>query len=299
MHFNKNAIKPIKSLVIIIFLIAILITKSKSKLKILICTIAKQENKYIKEFVQHYHKLKINKIIIYDNNDINGEDLKDILKNYINYNFTQIINYRGIERPQRKAYNDCYTMNRYLYDWIAFYDVDEFLYIINYTNINKFLSLSKFKKCQSILINWKYYGDNDLLYYSPKPLSKRFIKSIYIANETQKFSKFYLSAAKTIVKGGLNITWGLLPHYLNNTINCRPNGNILIDYFSIPEYSFAYINHYITKSTEEFIERLSRGDVLLKVNDNYIKNRIKNYYFKFNNVTKEKIDLFKKKLNIN
>ena len=35
------------------------------------------ENKYIKEFVKHYEKLKITKIIIYDNNDINGENFEN------------------------------------------------------------------------------------------------------------------------------------------------------------------------------------------------------------------------------
>lgn len=54
--------------------------KPKSALKVLICTVAKQENKYIKEFVEHYEKLKFEKIIIYDNNDLNGENFNKILK---------------------------------------------------------------------------------------------------------------------------------------------------------------------------------------------------------------------------
>ena len=124
-------------------------------LKILLCTIAKEENKYIKEFVEHYQKLKVNKIIIYDNNDIDSENFTDILKNEISNNFVKIINYRGFEQPQIIALNNCYEKNNKRYDWIAFYDVDEFLHIINYTDLNKFMSLPRFKKCQSILINWK------------------------------------------------------------------------------------------------------------------------------------------------
>ena len=51
---------------------------------------AKNENKYINEFVEHYQKLKINKIIIYDNNNINGEKFDYILKKYIRNKFNRL-----------------------------------------------------------------------------------------------------------------------------------------------------------------------------------------------------------------
>ena len=129
------------------------------------CTIAKEENKYIIEFVNYYKNLNFNKIIIFDNNNINGEKFDIILKNYINNKFIKIINYRGIKRPQIKALNECYKKYNHNFDWIAFYDVDEYLYIKNYKNINNFLSLHKFEKCQSIIINWKYFGDSNKLFY--------------------------------------------------------------------------------------------------------------------------------------
>ena len=292
----KINLKYTYKLLNIILFIAIGILKLRKKLKILLCTIAKQENKYITEFVEHYQKMKIKQIIIYDNNDIKGETFDKILKKYINNNFIKIINFRGFKQPQIIALNNCYEKYNKNFDWIAFYDIDEFLYINNYTNLNSFLSLSKFRKCQGILINWKYYGDNDTLYYKPQPLKQRFIKVFPTKN--LKSRKQYYSAAKTIVKGGLKIKWGLLPHFIKNIINCRPDGKIIKNYFSPPQYSIAYLKHYITKSTEEFIERINRGDVRINKTDKYIKKRIYNYYFLFNNITKEKINLFKKRINI-
>ena len=64
-----------------------------------ICLFAKQENRYIKEFINYYKKLKINKIFLYDNNDLNGEYFEDILSKYINNNFVEIVNYRGKYKP--------------------------------------------------------------------------------------------------------------------------------------------------------------------------------------------------------
>lgn len=295
-------IRKIKFFIIYLFLILyfiIILFSLYPRLNILICTIAKQENKYIKEFIDYYKNLKFKKIIIYDNNNINGENFQNILNKEIKDKFIEIINYRGFKRPQKKAINECYKKYNKKFDWIAFYDIDEFLYIINYTDINQFLSLSKFKKCQNILINWKYYGDNNKLYYEPKPLNERFIQPFYFINKSLiKKKKLYYCAAKSLVRGGLNLSWGLLPHYIKNVINCRPNGNIERNYFSPPQYSIAYIKHYITKSTEEFINRLNRGDVQLESNNRYIKHRIYNYYFLFNKITKDKINLFETKLKI-
>ena len=276
------------------FIIKILI-KFPFELKILLCTIGKEENKYIKEFVEHYKKLKIKKIIIYDNNNIKGEIFDDILKYEIENNFVKIINYRGFKNPQIQALNNCYKRFNKNYNWIAFYDIDEFLQIKNFTDLNKFLALPRFKNCQSILINWKYYGDNNKLYYESKPLSERFNKPFYF-NKIDNSNIYLVSAAKTIVRGGLNIKWGHFPHYLKNTLNCRPDGTILKNYFSPPQYLIAYLDHYTTKSTEEFADRLNRGDVNLKVTENYIKSRIFDYYFIINKKTKQKLNLFKEKL---
>lgn len=267
----------------------------KPKYKVLLCAIAKNENKYILEFINHYRNMNFNKIIIYDNNEINGEKFFEILKDYIKINFVKIINFRGFKKPQKKAYDHCYNYNKYNYDWIAFYDIDEYLFLLNQTYINDFLSSTNFRKCQSIIINWKYYGDNDKIYYESKPMKERFIKPIKITRKILK-KKYLYSGAKTIVRGGLHLIWGHFPHYLNNTVNCRPNGNILKKYLSPPDYSIAFIKHYTTKSTEEYVEKLNKGDVYENYNKRFVAYKIKHYYFLFNKYTKEKIELIKNKL---
>ena len=41
-------------------------------IKACICTLGKKENRYIREYVSYYEKYGIDKIYLYDNNDING-----------------------------------------------------------------------------------------------------------------------------------------------------------------------------------------------------------------------------------
>lgn len=268
---------------------------SSYRLKVAICIIVKQENIYIKEFVNYYNKLGIKKIFIYDNNEINGENLKDILYPEISKNIIKIINFRGFYKPQKYAYNDCYKKNKNDYDWFAFFDTDEYLYIENYTNINQFLSLSKFKNCSSILFNWKYYGDNNYLYYEPKPIQERFLKPIIYTNQLKNNLYFY-SAGKSIIRTGLNISWGHFPHFLNNSFICRPDGTITKQPLENPQFSFAYIKHYATKSTEEYLIKLFKGTVNsnMTLDKDNILFWLRNYYFLLNKISRKKLLFIKR-----
>ena len=66
--------------------------KTLINMKVCLCTLAKNENKYIKEFVEHYKKYGVDKIYLYDNNDINGEKLEDAIDEYVKNDFVKILN---------------------------------------------------------------------------------------------------------------------------------------------------------------------------------------------------------------
>ena len=125
-------------------------------MKIALCVIAKNENNYIIEFVEHYKKLGVNTIFLYDNNDINGEKFDLILNTYVSNNFVKIIDIRGKTCYQLKAYNDCYEKNSKNYDWFMFFDVDEFLVlekhktILSYGEENVLILLSEIKEVEDV-----------------------------------------------------------------------------------------------------------------------------------------------------
>ena len=149
---NKNILKSI-FISINIILIIIKINKSK-ELKVCLCTIGKKENLYASEFVEHYKKIGYDKIFIYDNNNIGDEKFEDVLTNQISNKFVEIINYRGYrgkrQSPQSDAFIDCYEKNKNNYDWLSFFDFDEFLELNKSRNIKEYLSNKQFKKCAKI-----------------------------------------------------------------------------------------------------------------------------------------------------
>ncbi len=161
-------------------------------LNICICTIGKNENVYIREFVEYYQKLGIDKIFLYDNNDIEGENFNIILSDYIKIRFVEIIDVRGLSSIQIPIYNYCYRKYFELYDWIGFIDLDEYLYIKNKESIKSYFYNEIFNKCQTVFFNWIIYNDNNLIRYDKRNLLERF------TNQGKK-----VNTGKSFVRGNI------------------------------------------------------------------------------------------------
>jgi hypothetical protein len=152
------------------------ILENPGNLKVCLCTLGKMENIYAREFVQHYKKYDIDKIFIYDNNEISGETFDSVLEDYIKNKYVEIINYRGKVKIQIPILNNCYKKHSKEYDWFLFYDMDEFIFLNNYTSIKYFLNEERFQTCYIIYLNWVNHLDNNKIYYSNESLFKRFPK---------------------------------------------------------------------------------------------------------------------------
>jgi len=90
--FIYQMLFQIKKYIIFLFFILIIITINKNyyfihkkNIQICLCTLGKEENKYVREYINHYFKYGVDKIFIYDNNDINGESFDLAIQDYCNF----------------------------------------------------------------------------------------------------------------------------------------------------------------------------------------------------------------------
>ena len=263
-------------------------------LKVCLCTLGKKENKYIREYVEHYKKYGVDKIFLYDNNDIDGERFEEEINDYIESGFVELINWRGVPKALIKIINQCYQKNKDKYDWLIFYELDEFLYLKNYNNIKIYLNQRRFKICKSIQLNWVHRSDNNLMFYEKKPLAIRF-KEKGKNVKKNKFNK--LAFIKTIIRGHMNNITITHVHRLCLKIKgCDGFGRKAeLDVIRSlrPDYEYYYINHYYGKSVEEFIEKLKRGDVYKGITKKNNMYQLKKYFY-INKITSEKLDYIEK-----
>ena len=207
--------------------------------------------------------------------------------------------YRGKRESQMLSFNDCYSNNKNLYDWIMFFDIDEFLILNEYKNINKFLTNKKYKECDVIQINWVIFDDNDLISYDNRPLNIRFTRPLYKQIVENRYVK---SISRTYV----NLKW-VDPHSPSGKFNvCNINGKKTINE-SVMKTNIAlqsklkkpYLKHFKYKTVEEYYgEKLNKGDVYY----NNIKWEFfidkNNYFFQINDWTKQKEDIINELLKI-
>ena len=75
---------------------------------IALCCIGRRENRYAREFVEHYQRLGFDKIYLCDNNRDGEEYFEDVLSPFIESGFVEILDYRNRSGVQRDAYEDVY-----------------------------------------------------------------------------------------------------------------------------------------------------------------------------------------------
>ena len=271
--------------------------KEDKEIKVCVCTLGKEENRYIREFVQHYEKYGVDKIFLYDNNDENGEKFEEVINDYIQKGFVEVMNWRGKKKALFPIMNDCYQRNYEIYDWLIFFEIDEYIHLSNYTSVKPFLNSDKYKECQVLYLNLVCHTDNNLLYYDNRSLAERFPKIV------PKYKKGgYRLEIKSIVRGHIpNIT--VESNHLCNKklINCNGYGNSNRYYYDTysnqNDYKHYYIDHYYSKSTEEFIEKINKGDPYINTLE-YVMGKVTKY-FSQSEITNEKLDFIENKTGLN
>ena len=149
----------------------------------------------------------------------------------------KIIDIHGFESAQLPSYNDCYKKYGNEFDFILFLDFDEFVQIENNKDINTYLYNNRFEKCETIVLNWVVYGDNDLVKYDNRTLVERFKKPY--GNKKKGKCIVRTNISKLIItyshKIGINIKYF-----------CDSNGNRIcqryLDKFNPPNKPEAFIN---------------------------------------------------------
>ena len=263
-------------------------------MKVALCCIGRLENRYIREYVDFYLGIGVDKIFLYDNNYDGEEYFEDVIGDYISQGSVEVINYRNRERCQVSAYQDCYDKHGSEYDWICFFDIDEYLLLEHSDTLKDLLSLNIYNDYEIIHVNELIYGDSGNLKYENKPLVERFTMPVMPINYKKTFNFPENCHVKSIIKGGLeSVAWNGTPHTPTNRLKgcdaagnpCPSNSPFVIPYV----YSNVCLRHYKTKSLEEYyLTKVKRGYPDGN-KDFFKKNNWIDEYFTENKITPEKI----------
>jgi hypothetical protein len=215
-----------------------------ANMKVALVCIAKDEDEYIKEWIDYHKKLGFDNIFVFENN----------WRCKVQDEIVTTIEFDG-EVKQIPAYNTFIDRFRYDYDWVAFIDVDEFVVLKKHENIKEFLK--EYDSVENgIAINWVLFGNNEHDEPSEKwSVLERFTKREIIPNSHIKtFLKLKRFGVKMVN-----------PHHPNVMLN-DTNLSEIIGPFNIKgNIDVAQINHYFCKTLPEFRKKIKRGRADIKV----------------------------------
>lgn len=257
-------------------------------------TMVKLENKYLREVIEYYKKLGLDKFFIADDNSLSSEKISDVIQDYIDEGYIEIFDIREQHFTQKYFFEFSFDKYKSRCKWMLYFDVDEYLeFIDKKITINDYLSQDRFNKCEVIKINWVMYINDDLLYYDNRPLEERF--------QTPTYVKENVRTVKSIVRNDSRRNPWIRnsgPHEPTRGLYSCDSLGRYSPYHSgtiyPPILSYCYLKHYHYKSVEEYVFKIKKG--LYNGTKFDVNQKIK-VYFDRNKYSKVKMELFEKMLN--
>lgn len=217
--------------------------------------IAKNENKYIEEWVRYHSKIGFNRILIYDNDSSDGmTDKIDALSLILP---VERINWPSIDRvsPQRSAYNHA-VKNNSDYVWMLFIDIDEFLVPWGYESLDEFINVIP-SNAGSVAINWQTFGSSGLISDDYKSVIDAFENC---GGENWSHNSHFKTFAKVSLIKEMKIHDVELYDGVKLGSDFKPLKLISEGRMEKVIHDGIQVNHYQCKTYSEFIKRMSRGN---------------------------------------
>lgn len=231
-----------------------ILKKNNFKYYCSICLIIRDESEYLKEWLEWHIGQGIQHFYIYDHGSKQpvSEFIKTLDKEI--QDKVTIIYFGGTHVfAQHDAYNDCLEKYKYESRWIGFIDSDEMVRIKNGKKMPEYLK--SFELYAGLFIAWEMYGANGHVKKSSLPLRERFTK-VSPSKKSSGVGKVFvqpLLMKKMLTHNGYPI-----------------EGCYVVDEYKDPvdeaeawKYNASKdticLDHYYTKSYEEWVEKMRRG----------------------------------------
>jgi hypothetical protein len=220
--------------------------------------IVKNETKYIVEWIAHYRSIGINNIVLYDNDS--DEAGKTLLQKLALAKIITLIPWSVDEgvSPQMSAYADALARFKGAFEFIAFFDADEFLTIRDGMDIIAWLSELP-ADVSAVAVNQRVFGSSGYKTGTEELVTGRFIR----AAEEQYSENRWVKSIYRVER----VRYLVTPHRgnLHSGRYILPCGRDAFEPENLSgqaqetDFSVMRLHHYIIKSLEEFMEKRARG----------------------------------------
>jgi hypothetical protein len=205
------------------------------------CAIFRNEARYLAEWVAFHRIVGVEHLFLYNN--LSDDDYAGVLEPFVAEGSVTLIDW-PMYPGQNQAYDNCVERTRGAWRWVAFIDLDEFLFSPRIRPVPELLT--QFEHVPGVGIPWAQFGTSG--HMTPPP-------GLMIENYTQRrVGKRNLRQFKSVVDPA-GVEQCLGPHSFRYA-DPRFRG-------PVPRFAFfndLRVNHYFSRSEAEFQEKVGSLD---------------------------------------
>ena len=214
-------------------------------------TVCKDENQYLKEWIDYHLLIGFDHIRILDN--LSKTPVQETVQEYIDKNLVSVeINHNKNDKSRQcKGFKKALEYDLYDYFWVACLDVDEFIVLLgDELNIKNYLK--KYERFGAVALNWLMFGSN----------GHKKTQTSQIEKFTESFPKCSANRhVKCIIKPKNfrifeNMHYAYVDYTTVNVHGKRVQGPLTENFIL---YEKMRINHYYTRSEEDWNLKRNRG----------------------------------------
>lgn len=230
-----------------------------------VAAIVKDEGRYLKEWLDYHLAAGVDHFFLYDNGST--DDTREVLKPYIDARLADYIFVPG-ELMQIPAYSDAARRFRFSCRYLAFLDLDEFIFPKTGQSIVEVVDevLEDSPNAAGLAINWQVFGSNNL---ETADYSKGVLERFTRRAPSDWFEPV---TDKTLPAGNIHVKTIANPRFIYRIVNphyvyyfsgkfaVNSNGERVKRWSNEPVLTDKIVvHHYFTKSREEFQNKIQRG----------------------------------------
>lgn len=233
-----------------------------------VCAIFKNEARFLNDWITFHRGVGVSHFFLYDNESTDNP-LSE-LDRWIQEGIVTVVNWPG-RGQQRHAYMHCIRKNWKTTRWLAFLDIDEFLFSPDQVAICPILK--NYENRSGVLVYWQVFGSSG---HNKRP------NCSVIDAYTMRENVTRIPSGKSIVN----------PRFVRRVPNSHnfalwkgettdTDGTALpYDYFFHPNFEktakldVLRINHYWSRSLEDLSEKVLRGDAFFAHKDRILEDHL-------------------------
>ncbi len=210
-----------------------------------LCAIARNETPFLREWVAYHYRIGFEKIYIYDNESI--APVRDSVAEFYDLGVCDTYTLQG-EGMQNIAYNLCLRDHGHEFEWLAFFDLDEFLCLKCDTDAR--ILLRDYENYSGLILHWDIFSSSGHL---ARP------EGMVTLNYTQSLG--YSLISKCIVRPA-KVAMTVTSHHFafHEGVAVNTNKEPDLSGYTPIAVDKACLNHYQYRSQQDFAEKLDKAD---------------------------------------